>query len=73
MAAMREATRAAVVSGTPAAVVAESIVAYAEERSLAGDSRAVGMAMFHAVHDGVPPEALFEEVKRMARIPKERP
>jgi len=69
--ALRAATQAAVTGGASMSDIAESIVAYSEERLLAGDTRSVDMCMFHAVHDGVPPSALFTEIKRMARIPKE--
>jgi hypothetical protein len=68
---MRAVTRAALVSGVAAADVAESVVAYADERLLAGDVSVVDMCMFHAVHDGVPPSALFSEIKKLARKPKE--
>ena len=69
---MRAVTRAALVSGVASADVAESIVAYADDRLLAGDLGLVDLCMFHAVHDGVPPSALFTEIKKLARKPKER-
>jgi hypothetical protein len=71
VAALRAATKTALESGVDPADVAESIVAYADERLLAGDVSVVDMCMFHAVHDGVPPSALFSEIKKLARKPKE--
>lgn len=67
----RAATKQALEAGVPAADVAETIVAYSDERLIAGDTRFVDETMFDAVHDGVPPHVLFTEIKRMARKPKD--
>lgn len=69
--AVSAATKAALASDVPIADVAESIVAYVEQSLLANDPGSADLVLFHAVHDGVPPHALFTEIKRMARTPKE--
>jgi hypothetical protein len=65
-AARRAATRAALANGAPADDVAESLVAWSDEQLLAGNRAAVDACMFDAVHDGVPPSVLFEQIKRHA-------
>lgn len=69
--AMRVATKAALAEGTPSDDVAESIVAHADVQLLAGNTAEVDRLMFNAVHDGVPAHKLFEQIKAIARKPKE--
>ena len=64
--ALRAATKAALTGGTSAQDVAESLVAWADEQLLAGNTAAVDLCMFNAVHDGVPPSVLFEQIKQHA-------
>jgi len=64
--ALRAATKAALAGGASAQDVAESLVVWSDEQLLAGNRATVDACMFNAVHDGVPPSVLFEQIKQHA-------
>jgi hypothetical protein len=58
-------TREEITAGSSLADIAETVVAEADARYLAGDMDGCTQVLFHAVHDGVPIYDLYVAIKKI--------